>query len=120
MSMFDKTFIDSDRAHAVAAALALGRERIIPAMFRAFLARMGITPEQAPTFHDYLNRHIHLDEDFHAPLSLRLLEHLCGDDPVRIEEARQAAIQAINARITFWDGVLASLPSRKETALCLN
>lgn len=111
----------SGKAHKVAAALALGREHIIPAMFRAFLARMSISEQDAPTFHFYLNRHIHLDEDFHAPLSLRLLDALCAGDPARIAEAREAATQAVEARIAFWDGVLAALPSyQKESEPCLN
>lgn len=104
-------FIASDRPHVVAAALALGREHVIPAMFRAFLARMAVTPQQAPVFHFYLNRHIHLDEDFHAPLSLRLLDALCGDDPLKQHEAREAAGRAVDARLAFWDGVLAALPA---------
>jgi len=109
-------FLDSDKPHAVAAALALGREHIIPAMFRAFLKHMGISEQQAPIFHFYLNRHIHLDEDFHAPLSLRLLEALCGDDPVKVAEAKAAAEQAVAARLAFWDGVWEALPSRQKRA----
>jgi hypothetical protein len=102
-------FIDSGRPHEVAAALALGREYIIPTMFRALLARMRISGQDAPIFHFYLNRHIHLDEDFHAPLSLRLLDSLCGDDAQKIAEATGAAEAAIVARERFWDGVLAAL-----------
>jgi hypothetical protein len=102
-------FIREDKPHLVAAALAAGRERLIPAMFRQFLARMGIGPEQAPVFHFYLNRHIHLDEDFHGPLSTAMLVALCGDDPQRIEEAETAAEEAVCARIRFWDGVLATI-----------
>ncbi len=105
-------FIATDRPHVVAAALALGREHVIPAMFRAFLARMGVSEPQAPVFHYYLHRHIHLDEDFHAPLSLRLLQGLCAGDAARIAEARAAAVQAVEARLAFWDGVCAVLPSR--------
>lgn len=105
-------FIDSDKPHVVAAALALGREHVIPNMFRAFLARMAVGEREAPTFHYYLRRHIHLDEDFHAPLSIRLLEGLCAGDPARIREAEAAAIAAIEARLRFWDGVLAALPSQ--------
>ena len=107
-------FIASDKPHVVAAVLALGREHVIPAMFRAFLARMGVDERQAPTFHYYLRRHIHLDEDFHAPLSLRLLQGLCGDDAQRIAEAREAAEQAVAARIAFWDGTCAALPSQRN------
>lgn len=118
-------YIDAGKPHEVAAALALGREHIIPAMFRALLKRMAVTEEQAPIFHYYLKRHIHLDEDFHAPLSLRLLAGLCGGDPAKIVEARAAAIRAVEARVEFWDGVLAALPSRmnqsaKQEAVCLN
>lgn len=113
-------FIASGQPHAVAAALALGREHIIPAMFRALLSRMAVSEEEAPIFHYYLHRHIHLDEDFHAPLSLRLLEGLCGGDPGKIAEARAAAIRAVEARMEFWDGVLAVLPSRLETSPCRN
>jgi Protein of unknown function (DUF3050) len=104
-------FIDSDKPHAVAAALALGREHIIPCMFRSFLRNLGVSDSQAPAFHYYLNRHIHLDEDFHAPLSLRLLNSLCGGDSVKQQEAVSAAEQAVEARIAYWDGVLAAIGS---------
>ncbi|TSA20563.1 MAG: DUF3050 domain-containing protein [Betaproteobacteria bacterium] len=103
------SFIDANKPHEVAAALALGREHVIPIMFRSLLARIGISEAQAPIFHFYLNRHIHLDEDFHAPLSLRLLESLCDDDPVKIAEACIAAEVAISARERFWDGVQTAL-----------
>ena len=104
-------FMGAGQPHIAAAALALGREHVIPAMFRAFLARMGINEHQAPVFHYYLRRHIHLDEDFHAPLSLRLLYGLCAGDPARIDEAQSAALQAVEARLAFWDGICAALPN---------
>jgi len=109
-------FIESGKPHTAAAALALGREHVIPAMFRAFLSRMHISEAQAPTFHFYLNRHIHLDEDFHAPLSLRLLKALCGGDADKCREAEAAAIQAVEARVALWDGVLQALPSFRKAA----
>jgi hypothetical protein len=113
-STFD--FLASGKPHTVAAALALGREHVIPSMFRAFLARMGVSETQAPSFHYYLNRHVHLDEDFHAPLSLRLLAALCGDDAGKWREAEVAAEAAVDARMQFWDGVLAALPSQQTQA----
>lgn len=102
-------FIGEDKPHAVAAALALGREHIIPGMFRSILQRIGVSEQQAPMFHFYLKRHIHLDEDFHAPLSLRLLNRLCADDATKVREAIDAATLAVNARIEFWDGVLEAI-----------
>lgn len=102
-------WIAIDQPHLVAAALAMGREQVIPSMFRAFLAQMGITKAEAPIFHYYLNRHIHLDEDFHGPLSLQLLNELCGGEADKIKEAEVAAQQAILARLRFWDEVLAAI-----------
>ncbi|WP_304543331.1 DUF3050 domain-containing protein [Sulfurimonas microaerophilic] len=99
-------FINSDKPHLIAAAFALGREHIIPKMFRALLEKMAIKREDTQVFHYYLERHIELDSDHHGPMSLKMLEILCEDDPKKIEEAKQAAIDAIKARIKFWDGVL--------------
>ncbi len=109
-------FLASGKPHTVAAALALGREHVIPSMFRAFLSRMAVTEAQAPSFYYYLNRHVHLDEDFHAPLSLRLLAALCGEDAEKWREAEAAAEAAVNARLQFWDGVLNALPSQHAQA----
>ncbi len=104
-------FIQDNKPHQVAAALALGREHIIPCMFRAMLQRIGVSAQEAPTFHFYLNRHIHLDEDFHAPLSLKLLNGLCDGDETKVQEATEAANIAIKARLTFWDDVLETIYS---------
>lgn len=102
-------FIASGKPHVVGAAFALGREHIIPAMFRALLAKMGIDAQAAPAFHFYLERHIHLDEDFHAPLALRMVNELVGGDAARLAEAQAAARQAVQARIDFWSGVQQAL-----------
>ncbi|MEA3276473.1 MAG: DUF3050 domain-containing protein [Pseudomonadota bacterium] len=107
-------FIREDKPHEVAAALALGRERVIPDMFRRFLREMHVSEAQAPAFHYYLKRHIHLDEDSHGPLSLQLLEALCEGDPAKIEEAETAAEEAICARIRFWDGVLEAISGKRS------
>jgi len=106
-------FIRENKPHLVGAALAVGRERLIPDMFRHFLEQMGITATDAPSFHYYLKRHIYLDGDFHGPLSMSLLESLCGDDPQRITEAETAAEEALCARIRFWDGVHEEILARR-------
>lgn len=102
-------FIGSGQPHLVAAAFALGREQIIPGMFRALLAKLEIGADRAPAFHYYLERHIHLDEDFHGPLSLEMLNEVCGGDPALLREAEVAAGAALQARIDFWTGVHAAL-----------
>lgn len=102
-------FIATGKPHVIGAAFALGREHIIPEMFRTLLNRMGIAREQAPAFHYYLDRHIHLDEDFHAPLALRMVNELIDGDEIRFAEAQAAAIAAVEARLRFWDGVLGAL-----------
>ena len=111
-----KTFqyITDNKPHEVAAALALGREHIIPSIFRSILGRMKVSEHDAPTFHFYLNRHIHLDEDFHAPLSLRLLNNLCSGDETMINEAINAARSAVEARLEFWDGVLQAIEAKRH------
>jgi hypothetical protein len=107
-------FIHSDKPHVIAAAFALGREHIIPEMFRALLEKMKIPREQAEVFHYYLDRHIELDGDHHGPMSLRMLELLCEGNKTKIEEAEAAALEAIKARIRFWDGVLSAIEKNKE------
>jgi hypothetical protein len=102
-------FIESQKPHVVAAAFALGREHVIPQMFSALLEQMEITNEQAPTFHYYLDRHISLDGDVHGPMSLKMLDLLCEGNAMKIQEAEDAAIEAIKARIAFWDGVLLAM-----------
>ncbi|MBI5006499.1 MAG: DUF3050 domain-containing protein [Nitrosomonadales bacterium] len=108
-------FIGTEKTHIVAAAFALGREQVIPGMFRALLADMNISKKKAPLFHYYLERHIHLDDEFHGPLSLKLLSHLCKGSDTRLRAASKAGCAAIEARIALWDGVRAALPSTQKT-----
>ena len=95
----------------MAAAFALGREQVIPGIFRALLADMNIGKRKAPLFYYYLERHIHLDDELHGPLSLRLLSHLCGSSEAKLRASAKAGREAIEARIAFWDGVRIALPS---------
>lgn len=103
-------FLASGKPHLIAAVFAFGREQVIPGMFRALLADIGINKKKAPLFHYYLERHIHLDDEFHGPMSLKLLDHLCGDSSKKRGVAEKAARQAIKARIALWDDVHAVLP----------
>jgi hypothetical protein len=98
--------LKSNKPHVIAAAFALGREHIIPLMFRQLLQQLGVTQNDAKAFYYYLDRHIELDGDHHGPLSLEMLNTLCDNDPQKIQEAKESAIRAIEARIAFWDQLL--------------
>jgi hypothetical protein len=113
-------FINTDKSHIVAASFALGREQVIPGMFRALLANMQIDRERAPLFHYYLERHIHLDDEFHGPMSLKLLGQFCNNSTKKQNAAAKAARQSIEARIALWDGVYATLApqSKKRRKTC--
>ena len=54
----------------------------------------------------YLERHIEVDSAQHSVLAEKLLVRFCGEDMTRREDARQAAIGVLRARVAFWDGVL--------------
>lgn len=109
-------FIGTGKPHIVAAALAVGREQVIPGMFRALLNKLGVTEWEAPAFHYYLKRHIHLDDDTHGPMTMRLLEELCDGDPEKAMESEQAARRALEARIRFWDEVRGALGAAGSSA----
>ena len=87
----------------------LGRENVIPGMFRSLLRDMDINEESAPMFHYYLNRHIHLDEEEHWPMALGMLELLCSENVQRERDALEIATQALESRISFWNAVEAEL-----------
>lgn len=97
--------INTKNAHEVAAAFTFGRETVIPDMFKSILNQLQIDRNKAPKFYYYLERHIEVDGDEHGPAAEKLVENLCGTDPLKYIEAERAALQAIDARIRLWDGV---------------
>jgi hypothetical protein len=107
--------IAAGQPHAIAAAFTFGREDVIPDMFRSLIADLGQRfPGQLDTFTYYLNRHIELDEDHHAPLAHQMVRDLCGADAGRWHEATEVAQQGMAARIALWDGIAAALVEEKE------
>ena len=94
-------FIKSDRPHRIAAAFTLGREDVLPGIFRGCVASLGSQLETSlPNLRYYLERHIELDEDRHAPMAIKVMHELCGNDCRRWEEASDAAEKALRARIS--------------------
>jgi len=98
---------------AVAAAFTLGREDLVPEMFRRIVAGLAKNPKAGLTrFSYYLDRHIEVDSGEHGPMALEMLAVLCGDDDAKWHEAETAAAAAITERIALWDGVLKAVRSR--------
>jgi hypothetical protein len=92
--------------HEIAAAFLLGREDIIPAMFRQIISYLEVSDAfTCNSLRLYLNRHTFLDEDQHIPMGQKLLKNLCGTDPKKWEEAFNSARNALNSRYSLWDGV---------------
>ncbi|WP_310396234.1 DUF3050 domain-containing protein [Hymenobacter sp.] len=103
--------IQSGKPHTVAAAFTFGREDLIPAMFRQLVGELRDRfPGQLDTFTYYLDRHIQLDEEVHAPLAQRMVRELCGDDPERWMECQLATVQCLEARIGLWEGIKPGKP----------
>ncbi|ESO11427.1 hypothetical protein HELRODRAFT_183213 [Helobdella robusta] len=91
--------------HVVAAYFLFGREDPIPDMFRTMLDKI---PQLylKKDFVLYLERHIFLDEEHHAPMAKRLLQSLCKDDEKLWQQCAETAAKATYSRARFWDGVL--------------
>ena len=108
--------IAAGKPHAIAAAFTFGREDVIPDMFRNLVADLSRRfPGQLDTFIYYLNRHIELDEENHAPLAQQMVRDLCETDPARWQQAAEVAQQCMAARASLWDGIQAALA--KEPAV---
>jgi hypothetical protein len=98
--------IADGRIHEIAAAFTYGREDLIPALFGQFVSRLDAgLPGPLTTFRYYLDRHIQLDGDEHGELGRQLVEGLCAGDPQKEREAQTAAVEALKARLRFWDGI---------------
>jgi hypothetical protein len=94
----------------VMASFFYGREDVIPRMFENLLGSWSMDAAKVPMFVYYLKRHIELDGDEHGPAAERILGAAIDGDPDRQMQVAIAARESIRARISFWDGLLASFP----------
>ena len=100
--------INRGKGHEIGASFAIGRESIVPIMFKRILEKTNISAEEAPVFHYYLERHAHLDGEHHGPMALRLLDDLCTDNEQKEKEVILEVESSLEARIKLWDGVLSA------------
>ena len=111
------SFINSAKPHCLAASFTFGREDVIPDMFRQCVAALAHEPGSGlQRMKYYLARHIELDEVSHAPMAIKVMRELCGEDTRLWMEAGETVRTAIRSRIVLWDGIVSAL-QRPEPVL---
>lgn len=107
--------VEENAIHKIVADFCYGREKVIPEMFQAILDKIGVSEENAPSFHYYIQRHIEIDGDEHGPMAEKLLALVCQSDRQKLVEAEKAAISALERRVLFWNQVEAELSAKIST-----
>ncbi|MDG1091692.1 MAG: DUF3050 domain-containing protein [Flavobacteriaceae bacterium] len=98
--------IESNKTHVVAAVFTFGREDLIPDMFIEMIKNINNDSDlDLSHLIYYLERHVEVDSGEHGPMALKMIQELCGDDPVKWEEALVASKTALNHRIALWNGI---------------
>jgi len=103
--------IGRNQAHLLAAVLAYGRETLVPQLFRSLIEGLQVNASEAPGLYGYLERHVQLDEQEHGPLAVLMVQELCEGSSKKLAEAMDVAEQALAARLDFWNGIHAALPT---------
>ena len=93
------------------AAFCLGRENLIPEMFKVFLRHLE-KHQELNTFRWYLMRHVAVDSENHGPQSARLLERVLDNDKKKIEDALDTSVNALESREKFLDQILILVESK--------
>jgi hypothetical protein len=110
---FTFDIINSGQIHKIAALFTFGREDLIPDMFIEILREMqGQGQTNIDKLLYYLERHIEVDGGDHGPISLQMMDEICGTDAIKWQEATEVSIQALEKRYALWDGVQANLSSK--------
>lgn len=97
--------IQRNQLHLTVALLALAREDLVPQLFHALQQNLHIERSKVKSLLVYLDRHIQLDEQEHAPMAKELLQELCADSSIKQKESMEIAEQALAVRLELWDSI---------------
>jgi len=102
--------VERNRPPELAAALSLGREDLLPDLFRQMVGQVaGGSGGRLSRFEYYLDRHIELDGGKHGSASAQLLLAACGRQSEAWELASRAAVETLRERLALWDGIAADI-----------
>ncbi len=97
--------IKSNQAHLLAAALAYGREDLVPQLFHSLQTQVQVSANTTPTLFAYLERHVELDGEEHGPLSIQIVEDMCEGSVEKYNAAMKTAEKALAIRLSFWNDI---------------
>jgi len=104
--LFTFSVLEENRLHSIASAFTFGREDLIPDMFIEIVKESEKASDVSYSkFIWYLERHIEVDGDDHGPISLKMIEELCGDDEQKWKDVTEIAVLSMQKRIRLWDGI---------------